>query len=106
MAQYYDRYNTFKVNGDMKPVPGITIPESSSDKIVVYKQGLSRLDKLSNLYYNNPYSGWLIMLANPQYGGLEFNIPDMSGIRIPFPFDSALSRYDTELTKHKTYYGE
>jgi hypothetical protein len=26
------------------------------------------------MYYNNPYGGWLIMLANPEFGGLEFNI--------------------------------
>ena len=106
MAQYYDRYNTFKVNGDMKPVPGITIPKSDSDKVAIYKQGLSRLDKLSNLYYLNPYSGWLIMLANPQFGGLEFNIPDMTALVVPFPFESALARYDTELSKHKLLYGE
>jgi hypothetical protein len=34
----------------MKAIPGI-IPDSSTDKLVVYKQGTSRLDKLSNLYY-------------------------------------------------------
>jgi hypothetical protein len=106
MAEYFDRYNAFRVNADMKPIPGITIPESSSDKSMVYKQGLSRLDKLSNMYYNNAYSGWLIMLANPQFGGLEFNIPDMTLIRIPFPFDSAVSRYITQVNNHKALYGE
>jgi len=106
MAEYFDRYNAFRVNADMKPLPGITIPESGSDKTMVYKQGLSRLDKLSNMYYNNAYSGWLIMLANPQFGGLEFNIPDMTLIRIPFPFDSAVSRYITQVKNHKALYGE
>jgi len=106
MAEYYDRYSSFRGNGEMKPVIGITIPVSSTDKTVLYKQGLTRLDKLSNMYYNNPYSGWLIMLANPEFGGLEFNIPDMSGIRVPFPFETAISRYNAELTKHKTLYGE
>jgi hypothetical protein len=90
----------------MKPIPGIDIPVSSSDKNMVYKQGLTRLDKLSQMYYNNPYSGWLIMLANPEFGGLEFNIPDMTLIRIPFPFDSAVGRYITQVTNHKTLYGE
>jgi hypothetical protein len=37
------------------------------------------------MYYNNPYGGWLIMLANPEFGGLEFNIPNQTVIRIPFP---------------------
>ena len=90
----------------MKPLPGITIPSESSDKNAVYKQGVSRLDKLSNMYYNNPYSGWLIMLANPEYGGLEFNIPDMTVLRIPFPFDSAVARYKTQVNNHIILYGE
>ena len=106
MADYYDRYGSFRTNGSMKPIPGITIPDSSSDKNMVYKQGLTRLDKLSQMYYNNPYSGWLIMLANPEFGGLEFNIPDMTLIRIPFPFDSAVGRYITQVTNHKILYGE
>lgn len=106
MAVYYDRYGSFETNGTVKPIPGIPIPEESTDLNMIYKQGLTRLDKLSLMYYNNPYSGWLIMLANPQYGGLEFNIPDMTLIRIPFPFDNAISRYITQVKNHKLLYGE
>ena len=91
----------------MKPIPGITIPiDSTLDKFVVYKQGLTRLDKVSNMFYLNPYSGWLIMLANPEFGGLEFNIPDSSIIRVPFPYDSAVSRYITEVTNNINLSGE
>lgn len=106
MPTYYDRYIGFRANSNMKPIPGINIPEESTDKTMMYKQGLSRLDKLSQMYYNNPYTGWLIMLANPQYGGLEFNIPDMTLIRIPYPFDSAVSRYTTQVRIYKSLYGE
>jgi len=106
MPSYFDRYKTFKENGEIKPLPGITIPELSGDKQAIYKKGLTRLDKLSNQYYNNPYSGWLILLANPEFGGLEFNIPDMTSLRIPFPFDSAISRYISEITNHKLLYGQ
>jgi hypothetical protein len=106
MAIYYDRYQNFRVNGEIKPIIGITIPESTDDKYNVYRQGNTRLDKLSNLYYNNPYSGWLIMLANPEYGGLEFNIPDSSIIRIPFPYESAVNRYITQVSNNKLLYGE
>lgn len=106
MAQYFDRYNKFRINADIKPIPSITIPLDSADKYAVYKESVTRLDKLSNSYYNNPYSGWLIMLANPEFGGLEFNIPDSTIIRVPFPYDSALSRYTTQITTHKQLYGE
>ena len=106
MAQYFDRYNKFRIDAEIKPIPGLTIQQESSDKFTVYKQSTSRLDKISNSYYNNPYSGWLIMLANPELGGLEFNIPDSTIIRIPFPYDSAVSRYITQVTLHKQLYGE
>jgi hypothetical protein len=106
MAQYFDRYNNFKVNNEIKPIPGIYIPSSSTDMTLYYKHGVTRLDIVSNLYYNNPYSGWLIMSANPEYGGLEFNIPDMSLIRVPFPYSDAINRYISEVTKHITLYGE
>ena len=72
MAQYFDRYQKFKSDGGMTPIPGIKIPINGSDKTIVYNLGETRFDKLSQTYYNNPYHGYLIMLANPQYGGLEF----------------------------------
>lgn len=106
MARYNDRYSKFRNNGQMHTLPGVKIPNNSSDKTAIYKQGQTRLDKLSNLYYNNPYSGWLIMLANPEFGGLEFNIPDSTPLRIPFPFESAISRYKIEIDNHLELYGE
>lgn len=106
MSTYFDRYAKFRNDGEMKPVPGISIPNSSSDKYAIYKQGVTRLDKLSNLYYNNPYSGWLILLANPQYGGLEFNIPDLTSLRVPYPFESGINRYITEIQNYREIYGE
>ena len=105
MAQYYDRYEKFRDNGEVKPVPGITIKPELSDKQVVYKLGKTRMDKLSQEYYGNPYHGWLIMMANPQYGGMEFSIPDSAKIRIPFPFTNAVERYILEVNKHKELYG-
>jgi len=102
---YFDRYEQFRENGTVKPVPGIQIPIIPTDKAVVYKTGQTRLDKLSQKYYNNPYHGFLIMAANPQFGGLEFNIPDRAVIRVPFPFDSAIERYIGEVDKYKNLYG-
>lgn len=105
MAQYYDRYENFREEGGIKPVPGIPIPPVGTDKQVVYKAGKTRFDKLSQEYYGNPYAGWLILLANPQWGGMEFNIPDATTIRIPFPFTNAADRYILGVKKHKELYG-
>jgi hypothetical protein len=103
--QYFDRYDKFKTNGEVKPVPGIYIDPAPTDKQIVYKQGQTRLDILSNKYYGNAYHGFLIMAANPQFGGLEFDIPDRTVIRIPFPFESAVERYINKVEKHIKLYG-
>ena len=83
-TEYYNRYQKFNFNGKYKPLPFIKIEPKSSDKTVLYRQTKSRMDKLSQEYYGNPYHGWLIMLANPQYGGVEESIPNNEIIRILF----------------------
>lgn len=105
MAKYFDRYEKFRTNGKILPIPYVNIPLASTDKSVIYKLTVTRLDKLSQTYYNNPYHGFLIMLANPQYGGMEFNINDGDVIRVPYPFDSALERYINQVNRYKELYG-
>ena len=105
MPNYYDRYSRFRYNNTITPIPGLYLEPTSTDKNVVYKLGETRLDKLSNTYYNSPYFGWLIMSANPEYGGLEFNIPDQSIISIPFPFEAAIDRYIILVNRYKLLYG-
>jgi hypothetical protein len=102
---YFDRYEQFRSNGTVRPIPGIQIPIFPTDKAIVYKNGQTRLDKLSQTYYNNPYHGFLIMAANPQFGGLEFGIPDRAVIRVPFPFESAIERYINEVERYQNLYG-
>lgn len=106
MPSYYDRYKEFKGNGTVKPLPGIFIPEGANDIQEVYELGKTRLDKLSQKYYNSPYYGFLILSANPQYGGMEFDIPDGEVITIPFPFKDAIERYEAEIEEHFRLYGE
>jgi hypothetical protein len=107
MGQYFDRYQAFRVNNTINPIPGIQLgtDSSSADKQIIYVQGTTRFDKLSQTYYQNPWCGWLIMLANQQYGGLEFKIPDQSIITIPFPFESGIDRYITAVNKYQMLYG-
>jgi hypothetical protein len=44
------------------------------------------------------------MQANPQYGGLEFDIPEGSTIRVPFPLISALQSYQQEVKNYNVLY--
>ena len=106
MATYFNRYEKFKLNGSIETLPFIKLTPKTTDKLVVYKLGKSRLDKLSQQYYNNPYHGFFIMLANPEYGGLEFNIKDGDIIRIPFPFNATIEDYNNQVANFKKLYGE
>lgn len=106
MNQYFNRYEYFLEDGEFKIVPGIEIPFRSTDKYVKYKKGKDRFDKMSQEYYNSPLFGWLIMLANPKLGSLEFEIPDNSMVRIPFPLINSLQDYKKNVELYKLYYGE
>ena len=103
--QYYNRYGNFLIDGTQTVVPYVTLPSKSSDKVYIYKEGVSRLDKISQQSYNSPFFGWLILMANPGYSGLEWNITDGSILVIPFPLLSSLQDYKTALDTHFFYYG-
>ena len=103
--QYFNRYSDFLINGQQTVVPYIPLDSKSSDKSHIYIVGQSRLDKISQQYYNTPFFGWLIMTANPQYSGLETNIPDGAVLTIPFSLVASLQDYKNNLNNHFFYYG-
>ena len=103
--QYYNRYNEFLINGQQNVVPFVTLPSKTTDKNYIYKVGQSRLDKISQQYYDSPFFGWLILQANPQFTGMETNIPDGSILTIPFPLLTSLQDYKNELDNYFFYYG-
>jgi len=100
----FDRYSQFRVGNEIKLVYFGEIPKKTTDIIEYYKKGITRLDQLSYQYYNSPDYGWLILQANPQYGALEFNIPDGSELRIPYPLNTSLSDYQKSIENYKKYY--
>lgn len=103
--QFYNRYQTFLVEGQQTTVPFVVLPKRSSDQSYIYKKNRSRLDKISFEKYGTPTFGWLIMMANPKYGGLEWNIKDGDPITVPFPLVQALQDYKSALDTHFFYYG-
>lgn len=103
--QTYNRYSDFLINGQQTVVPYINLPSKTTDKRYIYKVGQSRMDKVSQQYYNTPLFGWLILLGNPTYGGQEWNIPDGAILTIPFPLVASLQDYKNELENHFFYYG-
>lgn len=103
--QYFNRYNGFVINGQQTVVPYVSLPAKATDKKFIYKNSQSRMDKISQQFYGTPYFGWLIMQANPQYGGLEWEIPDGTILTIPFPLLTSLQDYKSALDTYFYYYG-
>lgn len=104
MARYYDRYESFRVNGGVKILPYLPVPNKNTDQRVKY-DGKKRLDIISDDYYGSPYFGWLILQANPEYGGLEFDIPDGAILTIPFPLELSLQQYQDAVTRYRNLFG-
>ena len=103
---YFDRYQFFINDGNFKIVPGIELPLKATDKYVQFKKNKNRLDKLSQEYYGSPVFGWIILQANPEIGGIEFQIPDNYILRITFPLISTLQDYKRGIELYNLYYGE
>jgi hypothetical protein len=102
---YWNRYTQFLINGQQTVVPFVELPGKTTDKTYIYKIGRSRLDKVSQEFYGTPYFGWLILQANPQYGGLENYIFDGAILTIPFPLLPSLQDYKGAIENHFYYYG-
>lgn len=101
----FDRYANFRKDGQILHVPFIEIPVRGTDYYTYYQQGKTRLDLVSYQYYGDANYDWLIMQANPEYGSLEFKIPDGAKLRIPYPLNTVLSDYNSAIKLYNELYG-
>lgn len=101
----YDRYKRYRVNGKVLLPCVMKVEPKDTDFFEIYEAGRSRLDIISNSYYGDPNYDWLILMANPELDGLEFNIPDGYEIRIPYPLNVTLENLDNEIDRYNTLYG-
>ena len=99
------RYDKFINNGTIELVPFISIIKQNTDYYIYYNSLMTRMDILSYEYYGDANYGWLILQANPEIGSLEFNIPNDTLIRIPYPLENALASYIQDIKKYKEIYG-
>lgn len=99
--EYYDRYANFRKN-DMiaKPIPFLKIKEKNSDIHIIFNKDTMRMDTLSYKYYGDPNYAWLILNANPELPPYEYLIENYTTIRIPYPIDSAIKRYEDSVTDY------
>lgn len=103
MENFTSRYQFTTINGEQTTLPFIKLDEKSTDKKIVWKSASSRTDRLSDLYYGNPFHGYLILMANPEFGAMEYDIPDNTIIRIPYPFEATKKEYLSKLSEYKKF---
>jgi len=100
--QDYNRYDILKnTNGTTDAMPFVNLPTNPSDKFEYWSTEFSRLDKLSQKYYGNPFYDFLILYANKIYL-TEFDIPDGALIRIGFPLSKVKADYEAALIAFKS----
>lgn len=104
--QYFNRYQYFEDEGSFEIIPGIDLTIKPTDKYIPFIKNKDRLDKISQEYYGTPLCGWLIMIANPLSGSVEFDIPDNFILRIPYPLTESLQDYKRSIDLYKLYYGK
>jgi hypothetical protein len=96
----YDRYAILKnSDGTIESMPFVNLPINSTDKYEYWNTNYSRLDKISQKYYGNPFYDFMVLLANPMYNS-EYDIPDGTLIRIPFNLNKAIADYEAILTAY------
>ena len=101
----YDRYNRFRTDGSVGIPPAVPIPQKATDFYETYVRGVTRLDLVSYDYYGDPGYDWLILMANPDLGNMEFEIPDGSTLRIPYPLNLTLENYANQIERYIRLYG-
>lgn len=83
-------YKLLKNNDVLRDMPPIKIKARNSDKFVKYNKNKKRLDVIAGEIYQDETLWRLILWGNPEYF-LEYDIPDNTRIRVPWPLQDVAS---------------
>ena len=101
----FNRYSQVSGEGEVGFPPVPKYRPMPFDKEELWILNKSRMDLISSKYYNGDANyDWLIMWANPTLPKIEFEIPDHTYIRIPFPLEEALAQYKNGIESYKQLY--
>ena len=92
----YNFYSLLKDNDKLRNMPPIRIEKKSTDKSVTYNKQKNRLDTIAGNIYNDETLWRLILWANEEYF-LEFDIPDNTVIRVPYPVQDVINEIQQEI---------
>ena len=92
----FDFYKNLKSNDVLKNMPAISISKRVTDKSVLYNKQKGRLDTIAGNIYDDETLWRLILWANEEYF-MEFDIPDNTVIRVPFPLQDVMTEVNTKI---------
>ena len=94
-------FHKFLLNGNsLKNMPPVRISNRDTDKTITYNKSLTRLDRIAGDIYQDETLSKVILWANPAYF-IEFDIPDNTIIRIPFPINDVISEVTAQIVAKK-----
>lgn len=96
----YNFYSLLKDNDKLRDMPPLKIDKRDTDKSVTYNKQLNRLDTIAGTVYKDETLWKLILWANEQYF-MEFDIPDNTVIRVPWPLQDVLNEVQTKITEKR-----
>jgi len=85
---------------ELKDTPPFIISERLTDVFVTYNKEKTRLDRISYDVYQDATNWRFILWANPEYF-IEFDIPDNTQIRVPYPLSEVQFEVISKIQKGK-----
>ena len=82
----------------LKSFPPIRIIERDTDVFVTYNKQKTRLDRIAFDIYRDETCWRIILWANPEFF-IEFDIPDNTVIRVPFPLEDVQQELVRKITQ-------
>lgn len=96
----FNFYKPLKSNDSLKDMPPVKISLRRTDKYITYQKEIMRLDYIAGQIYEDETMWRLILWANPEYF-LEFDIPNNTIIRIPFPLNDVLAEVNNFIINNR-----
>jgi hypothetical protein len=100
MAYNFNVFLIDAANNVLNDMPSIDIDTRTTDKKVVYDKKITRLDRIAGDIYEDESLWKIILWANSEYE-CEFDIPDGTIIRVPFPKNDVLDEVIKKIINRK-----
>jgi hypothetical protein len=96
----FNFYKPLKENDTLKDMPPVKISFRKTDKYITYRKNMMRFDSIAGEIYEDETLWRLILWGNPEYF-IEFDIPDNTIIRIPYPLNDVLAEVNNFIINNR-----